>query len=148
MQIRILCILNGQQRIDDIQLSWLPDGFYYRNDRTSSTALKFREESAKLKTKTDLRVRALKCPSQHASEERDNNKKSTFFRAARGNGRNLSGLYNFMTMLSGRRVRESIYAIARRISPPATLIYLCAAFIFWQFVSFDFGARALLEYSY
>lgn len=49
MQIRILCILNGQQRIDDIQLSWLPDGFYYRNDRTSSTALKFREESAKIK---------------------------------------------------------------------------------------------------
>lgn len=52
--------------------------------------------------------------------------------------------YSFMTMLPEC---ESIYAIAWCISPPATLIYLCAAFIFWQFVSFDFSARALLEYS-
>ena len=40
---------------------------------------------------------------------------------------------------------DSIYAIAWCISPPATLIYLCAAFIFWQFVSFDFITSALFR---
>jgi hypothetical protein len=60
---------------------------------------------------------------------------------------------DFMTMYASCPLprplpkRESIYAIAWCISPPATLIYLCAAFIFWQFVSFDFITSSLLENS-
>lgn len=36
-----------------------------------------------------------------------------------------------------RAREESIYTIAWCISPPTNLIYLCAAFMFWQFVSFQ-----------
>lgn len=41
--------------------------------------------------------------------------------------------------------RESIYAIAWCISPPTNLIYLCAAFMFWQFVSFQLYHKCMLH---
>lgn len=80
-------------------------------------------------------------------KQRDNNKNLIFWGEIL-HGRNLSVFhmhgYNFMSLTMLPEC-DSIYAIAWCISPPATLIYLCAAFIFWQFVSFDFITSALFR---
>lgn len=67
----------------------------------------------------------------------------------RGNGRNLlvSLIHgcSFMTMLPDSGHVNQFMPSHGAFHHRAALIYLCAAFIFCQFVSFDFIARALLE---